>query len=358
MLQRDIADYARLQLAVAQSEDSIIKLKPLFEAAQCVLTRFRSNYAAASSSTGSDAEFIEAVKATFQAYKHSKARLNEYAQALAQHNEKAQALHDALINFCTKYQLQVNIEPSFFAHLLTQVGKVESLTQRVDQVRYELQCFDDEHPEIAPLNPEDFASSEIDNIEELTQIERDLIRQRDEIQQRLEEPSRYAMTLQSSVDDIPALQEDLENKKELLKRSKQNAATYKAALAYLQEAQESLAHKYLEPLNNALDKNLAQVFGETMSARIDDSLKVKVEVKGAFQESILLSAGQADLVDICLRMSLADVLYPDGDIFMILDDPFINLDDAHMKEAFELLERVATKKQMVYLTCHTSRCPE
>jgi uncharacterized protein YhaN len=114
----------------------------------------------------------------------------------------------------------------------------------------------------------------------------------------------------------------------------------------------------LEPLNNALDKNLAQVFGETMSARIDDSLKVKVEVKGAFQESILLSAGQADLVDICLRMSLADVLYPDGDIFMILDDPFINLDDAHMKEAFELLERVATKKQMVYLTCHTSRCPE
>jgi DNA repair exonuclease SbcCD ATPase subunit len=305
-----------------------------------------------------DVEFIEAVKAVLQAYAHAKARLQEHARALTQHAEKVQALQDALTNFCTTYQLQATTEPAFFADVLSRVGKLESLTQRVAQVQQELQHFDEKHPEIAALDPKDYVPTEAGSVEELTQVERALIRQRDEIQQHLEEPLRHAVALQTLVDEIPALQEELENKKELLERSKQNAATYKSALAFLQEAQESLARKYLEPLNEALNKNLMQVFGESMSARIDDSLKVKVEVKGAFQESILLSAGQADLVDICLRMSLADVLYPEGHIFMILDDPFINLDDAHVREAFVLLERAAAEKQMVYLTCHTSRCPE
>ena len=41
--------------------------------------------------------------------------------------------------------------------------------------------------------------------------------------------------------------------------------------------------------------------------------------------------------------------------FLILDDPFINLDDEKVKSAMELLRRIARERQILYVCCHTSR---
>ena len=42
-------------------------------------------------------------------------------------------------------------------------------------------------------------------------------------------------------------------------------------------------------------------------------------------------------------------------MFVILDDPFVNLDDAHAAQALELLRTLALERQILYLTCHSSR---
>ena len=43
---------------------------------------------------------------------------------------------------------------------------------------------------------------------------------------------------------------------------------------------------------------------------------------------------------------------------MILDDPFVNLDDTRTKEALELLRVLSQDRQILYLTCNSSRAPQ
>ena len=58
---------------------------------------------------------------------------------------------------------------------------------------------------------------------------------------------------------------------------------------------------------------------------------------------------------LCMRLSLVDALFRGAKPFVILDDPFINLDDRHTKEALRLLHDLAKDRQIIYLTCNSSR---
>lgn len=41
--------------------------------------------------------------------------------------------------------------------------------------------------------------------------------------------------------------------------------------------------------------------------------------------------------------------------FLILDDPFVNLDDKYTKRAREMLDKIAQDHQVIYLVCNSSR---
>ena len=73
------------------------------------------------------------------------------------------------------------------------------------------------------------------------------------------------------------------------------------------------------------------------------------------RELAYFSAGQTDLVMLCMRLALVDALFREENMFVILDDPFVNLDDAHMAQGCKLLRNLAAKRQILYLTCHSSR---
>ena len=70
------------------------------------------------------------------------------------------------------------------------------------------------------------------------------------------------------------------------------------------------------------------------------------------------STGYRDLAGVCLRIALADAMYPDpaADLPpLILDDPFTSLDDDKMAGAMRLLEEAAQCYQILYFTCSRSR---
>ena len=41
--------------------------------------------------------------------------------------------------------------------------------------------------------------------------------------------------------------------------------------------------------------------------------------------------------------------------FLILDDPFVNLDDEHTRRALAMLQEMAETHQILYLVCNTGR---
>ena len=60
-------------------------------------------------------------------------------------------------------------------------------------------------------------------------------------------------------------------------------------------------------------------------------------------------------MDFCMRLALIDTLFEHEQPFMILDDPFVNLDEEHLSRALELLSAMSATRQIVYFVCHPVR---
>ena len=80
-----------------------------------------------------------------------------------------------------------------------------------------------------------------------------------------------------------------------------------------------------------------------------------VRQQGRTHQIAELSQGYSDVIAFCMRMALGDALFEGAKPFIILDDPFVNLDDRHLGEALAFVCDLARDRQIVYLTCHTSR---
>ena len=88
---------------------------------------------------------------------------------------------------------------------------------------------------------------------------------------------------------------------------------------------------------------------------LDANLNLQVRERGGLHDIRLLSEGYQDLVSLCRRMSMIEAMYKQEKPFLILDDPFVNLDDKKLQGAKEFLSQISTKYQVIYFTCQQSR---
>lgn len=88
---------------------------------------------------------------------------------------------------------------------------------------------------------------------------------------------------------------------------------------------------------------------------VDNNLHLHIDEKGAAREVGSFSAGMIDCIVLCMRLALVDALFGEEKPFLILDDPFVNLDDKHTKRAREMLDKIAQDHQVIYLVCNSSR---
>ena len=95
--------------------------------------------------------------------------------------------------------------------------------------------------------------------------------------------------------------------------------------------------------------------GVTMESALDTKLKLKITQSGSKKDVDCFSAGYKDLMYLCMRFALVDALCEQGG-FLVLDDPFVNLDKGKIQHGLSFLKKLEQKYQIVYLTCHESRC--
>jgi uncharacterized protein YhaN len=127
---------------------------------------------------------------------------------------------------------------------------------------------------------------------------------------------------------------------------------------FLQKAKEQLTARYMEPIAKGFSKYYQMLTkdgsGEWM---IDANINLKVREYGELRETKWLSAGYQDLIGVCMRLALVDAMYQEEKPFLILDDPFVNLDKDKLEAGNELLLEVSKEYQVIYFTCHNSRSP-
>ncbi len=121
-------------------------------------------------------------------------------------------------------------------------------------------------------------------------------------------------------------------------------------------AKEALTAKYAEPIMEQFCKYFAILTKDTAEKfHMDANTNVTIDEFGKQREINTLSAGYKDLVGICLRLALIEVMYSEEVPPIIMDDPFINLDDAKLEEGRTFLKEIAGKYQIIYFTCSNSR---
>ena len=69
-------------------------------------------------------------------------------------------------------------------------------------------------------------------------------------------------------------------------------------------------------------------------------------------EADLLSKGMKGSLALAVRLAYAEVYLTDMDGFLMLDDPFTELDPERSRHAAMVLQEMAGKKQMILFTCH------
>lgn len=127
---------------------------------------------------------------------------------------------------------------------------------------------------------------------------------------------------------------------------------------YLTKAKEQFTARYMDPIANGFSKYYQMLTGDDSNAWvIDANINLKMKEQGELRDTRWLSAGYQDLLGVCMRLALVDTMYKEEKPFLILDDPFVNLDKEKVEAGNQLLLEVAKEYQVIYFTCHDSRNP-
>ncbi|MEE1517653.1 MAG: hypothetical protein UF228_08655 [Lachnospiraceae bacterium] len=144
------------------------------------------------------------------------------------------------------------------------------------------------------------------------------------------------------------------------KQKAQNAVdTLKRTIALITKAKENLANRYLSKVEDTFN-NYMHIWLNNDAVRgiLDIDFNVSIEENGKAHVAEGYSTGYCDLVDFCMRLALVDTLFETEQPFLIMDDPFVNLDTDRLDKALELLDIMAANKQIVYFVCHPIRAIE
>lgn len=123
----------------------------------------------------------------------------------------------------------------------------------------------------------------------------------------------------------------------------------------LGQAKEIFTARYTVPVMKAFTDYHACIMGIQEDMQMNADMDISYRDHGMYRNKKTLSAGLKDLTDICERVAMVDVMYPVERPVLIMDDPFVNLDDENMAGAKRLLSLLEEKYQIIYFTCSKNR---
>lgn len=187
--------------------------------------------------------------------------------------------------------------------------------------------------------------------------------QREELNQninKLKSEKQNTISIQNSHLEKSNLKQDfiqeLSIEKEKLMEYYTKYNTLVTTASYIREAKDEMCGKFLNPITNNLLKHLNTINKDSnISISIDTDLNMHIIEDTITHDLEYYSKGYKDTFDICLRLALIDTLFQSTKPFIILDDPFVNLDDKKLKNMMSILNTISKEYQIIYLTCSNSR---
>ena len=156
--------------------------------------------------------------------------------------------------------------------------------------------------------------------------------------------------------DLPNKESELESEKEKLLEYTFKYDMLTKTIEKLKQADDTLKEKYVAPIKERF-LNYASVIEKVLGEKMvmDKDYSIKFIRNGEIRSYKHLSAGQIAICSLCLRLSLIDNMFQKDLPFVLMDDPFINLDKNHFESVKKVIKELSKNIQIIYFTCHESR---
>jgi len=142
---------------------------------------------------------------------------------------------------------------------------------------------------------------------------------------------------------------------ELYKKHVDSLDIIKKTSLCLKEACDNITSKYLGKTKEKFKEYSSVIAGVDGDYTLNTSFELSKTERGESHGIESYSRGTRDLYALGLRLALVDALYENESPFIILDDPFIALDDVKLERAKSMLKTIGKTKQILYFTCAKSR---
>lgn len=162
---------------------------------------------------------------------------------------------------------------------------------------------------------------------------------------RLINTEESAEEIENEIENLEQDLEEMNHKYDILDKTQK----------YLLQAKQQFSSHYLQGMTQGFKKYLNLISKEKLETNIDIKLNVKVQEYGEKKDIEYLSTGYKDLIGICIRLALVEALFESEKPFIILDDPFVNLDKEKIEKAKQIVKELSTEYQVIYFVCHECR---
>jgi recombinational DNA repair ATPase RecF len=173
---------------------------------------------------------------------------------------------------------------------------------------------------------------------------------------RDEEANARARVEQNGVDaeEVAALAERLASWREELAALRRRERIYERTLAELNAAEQTTMKRATRYLEQRMVPDVTRITGgRYRRVRVDDTnlgIDIWSPDRADWVPVTELSQGTLDVVYLAARIGLVRLVTGDRRPPLVLDDPFVTLDDQRAPRALELLREVASDFQVIYLT--------
>lgn len=185
----------------------------------------------------------------------------------------------------------------------------------------------------------------------------------DNMKQDMDEKISDYNKLKQEIEDLENQVLSLDDKKQQLQtylddknKFEDNINIFDSLMQELQNADQKLKDRYISPIRDKFvyyANLLEKAIGEKIS--MDKNYRVSFDRDGELRSCEHLSSGNLTICALCFRLALLDNMFETDKPFILMDDPFMNLDANHFKKTKDLISMLSKDKQIIYFCCHNSR---
>ncbi len=246
--------------------------------------------------------------------------------------------------------------------LMLEEGRQKQLMRDAEEADAELRAREEELREFIRLEEkekqQDSVQSETEE-KKMTQLAerfRALKEEKEQLEKELRSYERQLEEDENALEELAQKEQQFADEKEAYAQLLHRYEIISLTRQYLEEARVRFSARYMEPVKRSFDRYYALISPEDpLEYRMDANLNVTAVAQGTTRDTGYLSEGLQDLIGLCRRMALIDAMYPDDKPFLILDDPFVNLDDTRIRGGMTLIRELALDRQVIYFSCSVSR---